>query len=83
MADLLNQMAGWIENPPSDGATFGENVSSLAREISGAPDELPDPADNGADNAADEAEKARENGEGAGPPEDVPAGPPTDAPNRP
>lgn len=84
---MLAEMANMIEDPQIDDATFDENVSNLAKEISSAPDELPDAADDAADNAADEAEEngeqAEENGEDARPPEDVPVDPPEGAPGAP
>lgn len=79
VAAMLAEMATMIEDRQIDGATFGESVSNLAKEIAGAPGGLPDAADN----AADEAGEARENGEGVGPPEDVPADPPQGTPGTP
>lgn len=74
VATLLEYMA----TTEDTGDDFGQEVASLARQISPAPEALPDTADEAADAGADNAENAAEESEDA-PPEDVPSGPPPDS----
>jgi hypothetical protein len=76
VADLLN----YIATTEDTGSTFGENVASMARDISPAPEELPDTAEEAAENGAENSDNAAEESEDAEPPDEVPAGPPDSVP---
>ncbi len=73
MLQWMSENADTLDDPTAEPGAFGQGVADLAKEIAGAPDELPDAADN----AAEEAAAAEENAGDAGPPEDVP---PVDTP---
>ncbi len=71
VAAMLQRMAELLELEELDGQAFGEEVSSMAKELGGPPEQLP------ANDAAGEAHT------GEGPPEELPAGPPEGLPDGP
>lgn len=71
VAAMLRWIAGQFDEEEFDGRAFGEELSIMARQIAGAPQDLPVPADTPEVEEVDDDE---------GPPEDVPVGPPDDVP---